>query len=106
LQAFGQQKASHALPDANANNTTWLQNLERGEHLRHENHKIVDVGGASLKDYKRNRTATQALLMRHILINRDQHVKARLFGCGEEFTVGQAPQARVAAGLTLVPGEK
>jgi len=32
------------------NNITRLQDLERCGHIRHENQKIVDVGGAGLND--------------------------------------------------------
>lgn len=64
-----------------------LQDIERSEHIGHQNQKIVDIGGAGLKDYERYRAATQALLWRHILIDRNQHVKAPLFGRPHEFTV-------------------
>ena len=43
--------------------------------------------------------------MRHVPINRNQRFKARLFGCREQFSVTQASQSCVAAGLTIVPAE-
>jgi len=103
----GSQKNGPAmrLPDANANDITRLQALECGQRLRSKNDKIVDVGGATLKNNERDRTSTRVLLTRHVLINGDQHFKACLLGCGEEFAVAQALQTRVAAGLAVVAGE-
>ena len=71
-----------ASADANANNLARLQDLERGEHIRHESEEIIDSGRASLKDYQRNRLAPQALLMLHISVHRNENFEARLLGCG------------------------
>src|ERR1035441_6603596 len=43
--------------------------------------------------------------MRHVSIHRDQYVKARLIRRGEQGTVSQTGEARVAAGVALVTSE-
>jgi hypothetical protein len=48
---------------------------------------------------------TQTLLMRHVLIHRNQYFEAGLLRGGQEFTVSQTGEPGVPAGLALVSSE-
>jgi len=51
------------------------------------------------------RPLSQALLIRHVLIHRDQYFKARLIRGREECAISQTGETRVPAGLAIVTSE-
>jgi len=66
-----------------------LNSLKEAEHLRYENQKVIQKRRSSPENHNRNRTTFEALLMRQILVNRDQNGKAGLFRRGEQAAIGE-----------------
>jgi hypothetical protein len=100
-----QSTTKRVLASADANYLTLFQGPERTEHIRHENQEILEVCAAGANHQQRNRTTAQGLLIRHVLVHRDQNVKTCLICCGQQCAVRQTSEACIAAGLTLVTRE-
>jgi hypothetical protein len=58
------------------------QDFERFQYIRQESQQIVEIRGAGPNDQQRDRAASQTLLVRHVLIHRDQRFEASLIRRG------------------------
>ena len=93
------------LSNTDPNNFTRSQGFECFQRIGQQERQIVEIRGAGSNHQQRDRTAEQALLIWHVLVHRDRHVKARLIRSGQECAIGQAGEPRVPAGLALVTSE-
>jgi hypothetical protein len=76
----------------NSNDIARFHEFKRVEHTWDESRKVIEVSGASLKDYQRQYAALEALLMRNVLIHRDQYL----------LVIGETLEACVARRLAIM----
>ena len=93
------------LANTNSNNLARSQDFKRFQHIGQQSQQIVEIRGAGSDNQQRDRTTAQTLLIRHVLIHRDQHFKARLIRGGQECAISHAGEPRVPASFALVASE-
>jgi hypothetical protein len=87
------------------NHIAGFQGFERLKHLRYEHQQVVKDCCPRLKDYQRDRPIAEVLLIRYVLVDRHQQFEARLFGSGQQPTIGETSEARVTASAAVVTAE-
>jgi hypothetical protein len=75
---------------------------ERRQRVGHERFKIAQPVRGSTQDNDGNSSIGEVLLVRHVLIDSDEDVKASALGCFEEDAVFQARKFCKTSGLAIV----
>jgi hypothetical protein len=80
------------LRESDANHITRSYEFKSGEDVGHQRKEIIDIGCARPQHDDRYATVRDALLMRHVLIDCDQHIKAPILRSSDELAVSEAFQ--------------
>ena len=83
----------------------WTHPVQCPEQLGHEFHQIFQIGCSPAKHDQRNLPTAQALLLRQVLIHRNQDFEPGLVRSLQQFSVREAAQSGIATRLTFMTFE-